>query len=87
MTQIKCNSCGQVFEVPDGTCPICFGNHLGDLCDIEDREDRFYELQTFINNLTRYDYERGLHNAKCSNQLDGEEIDDFKFTDIEEVDY
>lgn len=70
--KIICTKCGKIFTVPKGDCVTCFGDELGKLNDIKEKEDRFYALNGFINNLTEYDYQRGLHNAKCVNKLDPE---------------
>ena len=85
MGKIKCNKCGQIFEIPKGNCPICFSDVLGDISDIEDSDKRFDELTEFINNLTSFDYERGLHNAKCENQLTEDGIiDGFDFEEVKD---
>jgi hypothetical protein len=67
--KFKCQLCGEEFEIPKGSCPICFSDVLGDINDIEDKNKRFDKLTEFINELTAYDYERGHHNAKCANTL------------------
>lgn len=86
-TKIKCMKCGEIFEIPKGNCPICFGDALGDIIDIEDSDKRFGELTDFINNLTCFDYKRGVHNTKCKNQLTEDGIiDGFDFEEVEEID-
>ena len=69
ITKIKCKKCGMVFKIPEGNCLICFGDVLGKINDIEDSDKRHEELTNFINELTAFDYERGIHNAKCNNEL------------------
>lgn len=70
MTKLKCPKCGKIFEIPEGTCPICFDNVLGHINETKDEDERFEKLSEFINELTAFDYERGEHNAKCENQMD-----------------
>ena len=67
--KIKCKICDQIFKIPKGSCPICFGDFLGEINDIEDSEERFEKLSDFINELSAFDYNRGFHNAKCNNRL------------------
>jgi hypothetical protein len=87
MGKIKCVKCGQIFEIPKGSCPICFSDVLGDIVDITDADKRFGELTDFINELCAYDYERGEHNAKCENQLTEDGIiDGFDFEEVEKLD-
>ena len=75
--KIKCMKCNQVFDIPNGSCPICFSEVLGKLNDITDPDKRFDELSEFINNLSAFDYERGLHNAKCTNQIMEDGLNNF----------
>ena len=82
-TKVKCKVCNQEFTIPRGTCPICFSDVLGRLSDIEDIDERFDKLNNFIQNLTAYDYERGLHNAKCKNQLDEIAGSSFDWKEVE----
>ena len=85
MKKIKCLKCGQIFEIPKGNCPICFSDILGELSDTEDEDKRVELLTVFINELCTYDYERGLHNAKCVNQLHGENVIlGFDFEEVED---
>lgn len=68
--KIKCKECGKVFVIPDGSCTICFSDILGEIMDIKNTDDRLEKVSEFINELTTFDYERGIHNAKCKNELD-----------------
>ena len=84
--KVKCKKCGKIFEIPKGNCPICFSDILGELSDIKDDDKRIDKLTIFINDLTNFDYERGFHNAKCVNQLEGENIIlGYKFEELEEL--
>ena len=82
MVKIKCKICSQILEIPTGSCPICFSDVLDDILEEKDEDKRFGNLTDFINILTNFDYERGVHNTKCKNDLD---IDGILGLDWEEV--
>lgn len=71
MTKVKCKLCGQEFTTPEGDCPICFSDVLGDINNIKDNDERLEKLSDFINELTSYDYDRGVHNANCKARFIG----------------
>lgn len=84
-TKIQCNECKQIFEVPNASCPLCFSNYLGRIIDQEDDSEnsgKMSDLTILINRLCNFEYDRGLHNAKCQNQLEIEVFDSFKFTTL-----
>lgn len=82
--KIKCKECGKVFEIPDGICTICFSDILGEIMDIKNGDDRLEKVSVFINELTTFDYKRGLHNAKCKNQLDSNGIIRIGWEEVDE---
>jgi hypothetical protein len=69
MTIIKCKYCKEEIELGN-LCSICFSKELSERTNIQDPEERFYSVEEYVQDLLKFEYERGKHNYSCSNQLE-----------------
>jgi hypothetical protein len=83
-SRYKCTKCGWVFEIPIGNDIICFSEYLHDFIDKLPESKNVFEQ--WIQDTLMHEYERGLHNAKCENQLHEEGPDELEFEEVELVD-